>query len=318
MTTPTFPRRHAAHALPIALAAFALAASGCHRSPGATPDAPSVKTIAGVGFDEPENLVYDSVADVYLVSNIVGQPAARDDNGFVSRVSPDGRVLRLKWIAGGVNGATLDAPKGLAIHGDTLAIADVGGVHFFDRRSGAPLGSVAIPGLVMNDLAFGADGTLWVTDTGPDRGSTPPDTTKDLDAVWRVALGGSGAGTVRSAARGLALGRPDGLVLDGAGVLITTFGAHRIERVGAGTPGSWNTAASLPAGRDDGLRRLPDGSLVVTSWDARSVWRVRLGNKPIPILTDVTSPAGVAVDSRRDRLAVTSMQGNAMYLVPLR
>lgn len=319
MTQLLDARRLVAPTVPFVAAALALGASACHRSPELTPDAPSVKTIASVGFDEPENLVYDSVADVYLVSNIVGQPAARDDNGFVSRVSPDGRVLALKWIAGGVNGATLDAPKGLAIHGDTLAVADVGAVHFFDRRTGAPLGSVSIPGLVMNDLAFAPDGTLWVTDTGPDRsGSTPPDTTKDMDAVWRVALRGPNEGRARSAARGLALGRPDGLVLDGAGVLITTFGAHRLERVGAGTPGSWNTAASLPAGRDDGLRRLPDGSLAVTSWDARAVWRLRLGSKPTPILTEVTSPAGVAVDSRRDRLAVTSMQGNAMYLVPLR
>ena len=318
MTTPHVPTHRGTPALSAVVAALTLGATGCHRSPAVTPDAPSVKTIANVGFDEPENLVYDSAADVFLVSNIVGQPAARDDNGFVSRVSSDGRVLALRWIAGGVNGATLDAPKGLAIHGDTLAVADVGAVHFFDRRTGAPLGSVAIPGLVMNDLAFAPDGALWVTDTGPDRGSTPPDTSKDMDAVWRVPLRGSGAGRPHSAARGLALGRPDGLVLDGSGVLITTFGAHRIERVGAGTPGSWNTAASLPAGRDDGLRRLPDGSLVVTSWDARTVWRLRLGSKPVPILAEVTSPAGVAVDARRDQLAVTSMQGNAMYLVPLR
>jgi len=35
------------------------------------------------------------------------------------------------------------------------------------------------------------------------------------------------------------------------------------------------------------------------------------------LLTGVTAPAGVAVDTKRGRLAVTSMQGNAMYLLPL-
>jgi sugar lactone lactonase YvrE len=272
-----------------------------------------VRTIANVGFDEPENLVYDSLSDVYLVSNIVGGPATRDDNGFISRVSPDGQILALKWIAGGVNGAVLDAPKGLAIRGDTLVVADVGGVHLFDRRTGAPIATHAIPGLVMNDVAWGADGTLWITDTGPDRARTPVDTTKDLDALWQILPDGQ----VRAVARGLALDRPDGLLLDDSGALVATFGANRIEHVDATGARERHTVLTLPGGRVDGLRRLPDGGMVVTSWDAMSVYRARPGDSLRVLLTDVTSPAGVAVDTRRGRLAVTSMQGNAMYLLPL-
>jgi len=56
----------------------------------------------------------------------------------------------------------------------------------------------------------------------------------------------------------------------------------------------------------------------VTSWDARAVWRAHPGESPRVLLSGVTSPAGVAVDTRRDRLAVTSMQGNSLYLLPLR
>ena len=54
MTRSILARRRAAQALAMAGAALALGASACHRSPGVTPDAPSVKTIGGVGFDEPE------------------------------------------------------------------------------------------------------------------------------------------------------------------------------------------------------------------------------------------------------------------------
>jgi sugar lactone lactonase YvrE len=307
-------------ALSTMLAAVA-AAAACHRAPpvadvALTPAVLGVTTISNAGFAGPENVVYDSAADVYLVSNVNGGPAARDDNGFVSRVAPDGRVLALRWIAGGVNGAVLDAPKGLAIRGDTLAVADVGAVHFFDRRTGAPLGTVALPGLVMNDVAFTSDGTLWITDTGPNRGTggAPTDTSHDVDAVWRVLPGGR----VRAAARGLALGRPDGIVLDGADALVATFGANRVERVTARGDTGWVGVATLPGGRVDGLRRLPDGALAVTSWDAGSVWRLVPGTAPRTLLTGVESPAGVAVDTRRHRLAVTSMQGNALYLLPLR
>src|SRR4051812_31941164 len=246
----------------------ALLAFGCRHAVVLTPQSDGVTTVANVGFSQPENILYDSLADVYLVSNMgPGDPAARDDNGFISRVSPEGRVLTLRWIAGGQNGAVLDAPKGLTIRGDTLVVADVGGVHLFDRRTGAPLESIKLPGLVMNDVAFAPDGSLWITDTGPDRTPGPVDTTKDLDAVWRVDR----RGRVQAVARGLSLARPDGIVLDGAGALVSTFGANRIERVGSGVGNSVATHATLPGGRVDGLRRLPDGRLVTTSWDAKTV-----------------------------------------------
>ena len=300
--------KHAA----VALAAFVLPAAAHGQKP-LTPKSSSVVKVASVGFSQPENLVYDSVADVYLVSNMgPGDPAARDDNGFISRVTPEGRVLALRWIAGGRNGARLDAPKGLAIRGDTLAIADVGGVHLFDRRSGAPLRSITVPGLVMNDVAYAPDGELWITDTGPDRAKTPVDTSKDMDAVWRVDR----AGHVDNVARGLQLSRPDGIVIDGAGALISTFGANRVERVGPAMPNAWSKV-TLPGGRVDGLRRLADGSLVTSSWDAKTVWRLDGALVPHALFTGVESPAGIALDTRRHRLAVTSMQGNVLYLLPL-
>ena len=298
--------------------ALLVLAAGCHHAPSVEGGAGApVASITNVGFDGPENVVYDSAADVFLVSNIGGDPAARDGNGFVSRVAPDGRVLARRWIAGGVGGARLDAPKGLAIHGDTLAVADLGAVYLFDRRTGAPLGSIAVPGLVMNDLLFAPDGALWITDTGPDRTTTPIDTTHDMDAVWRVGRDGHPS----SISRTLTLDRPDGIAWDGASPIVATFGASRLERVDSSLPGGWTMLCPLPAGRVDGLRRLADGTFVVTSWDAGAVWRVALdGREPhvATLIAGVESPAGVAVDTRRHRLAVTSMLGNAMYLVPLR
>jgi len=295
--------------------ACTVSATSCHQAPAVvTPATATVQTIANAGFNEPENLVYDAASDVYLVSNIVGDPATRDNNGFISRVSPDGRVLTLKWIAGGVNGAVLDAPKGLAIRGDTLAVADVGAVHLFNRRTGAPIATHALPGLVMNDVAWGADGSLWITDTGPDRSKTPVDTSKDMDAIWRITPDGQ----VHAVARGLALERPDGVLLDNGGALVSTFGANRIEQVDVTGRRGQSTVLTLPGGRVDGLRRLPDGAMVVTSWDSKTVWRASPGDSLRVLLRDVTSPAGVAVDTKRARLAVTSMQGNAMYLLPLR
>jgi hypothetical protein len=67
------------------------------------------------GFRAPESVVHDPLTDVYLVSNVGGPPVIFN-HGFISRVSPQGGVLDLKWIEDGVNGATLHGPKGLWLH----------------------------------------------------------------------------------------------------------------------------------------------------------------------------------------------------------
>src|SRR5690242_3865752 len=74
-------------------------------------------TVADSTVKTPESVLYDPMADVYLVSNINGDPLAKDNNGYISRVSPDGKALTVKWIAGGMNGVKLDAPKGTALRG---------------------------------------------------------------------------------------------------------------------------------------------------------------------------------------------------------
>ena len=47
-----------------------------------------------------------------------------DGNGFISRLRPDGTVLTLKWIDGNKEGVTLNAPKGMALHGDRLYVTE--------------------------------------------------------------------------------------------------------------------------------------------------------------------------------------------------
>src|SRR5205823_1591551 len=69
------------------------------------------------GLSAPESVLHDAQADVYLVSNINGSPFAKDDNGFISRLSPSGEVMELKWIDGSRRDVELNAPKGLALLG---------------------------------------------------------------------------------------------------------------------------------------------------------------------------------------------------------
>ncbi len=297
-----------AHALIIGLVLTAGAWPRSVRSSALT-EPPPRPVLQNVGFASPENLVFDPAENVYLVSNMNGDPRAKDGNGFVSRVSADGKLVALKWIDGSRPGTRLDAPKGLAIRGDTLAIADVGCVRLFNLHTGASLGVWNVPGVLLNDVSFAPDGSLYVTDTGADSGKTDP---SDRDAVFHFATADHPTRVIV----GASLFGPDGIVSSDTGFTYSTFKSHLVEHVTRS--GGRRTIATLPGAKVDGLRRLSDGSLVVTSWDAHSVFRIAPDGKLTTVVSGINSPAGVAYDAAQHRLAITSMNGNSMYFVALR
>ena len=96
--------------------------------PTPPPPPAATKVIVVEVFLTPESVLHDPAQDIYFVSNINGSPTAKDNNGFISRVRPDGAVENLKFIEGGHGGVTLNAPKGLAIRGDTLWV-EIGRAH---------------------------------------------------------------------------------------------------------------------------------------------------------------------------------------------
>ena len=71
------------------------------------------------GFSNPESVIYDEANNVLYVSNVNGTPLNKDGNGFISKVSLDGKILKMDWVTG------MDAPKGLAIHNGKLYAADI-------------------------------------------------------------------------------------------------------------------------------------------------------------------------------------------------
>jgi len=138
-----------------------------------TSTAPPKAAVKYTGLATPESVLYDAENDRYLVSNINGKPTEKDNNGFISVLSPDGEITTLKWIEGGKNKVKLDAPKGLALAKGVLYAADITVVRMFDAKTGAPKGDIPVPGSTfLNDLSSGPDGKIYVSDSGLKMGAS--------------------------------------------------------------------------------------------------------------------------------------------------
>jgi hypothetical protein len=256
------------------------------------------------GFQGPESVKYDADLDVWYVSNINGTPVDRDGNGYISRLKGDGTVDSLKFIAGGVNGVKLDSPKGLALQGDTLWVADIVNVRGFNRRTGAPVASIPIKGAkFLNDVAAGEDG-LYVTDTGVE-GSASRLNHVGPDRVYRI----DPKHAVSVAIENDSLAGANGITWDASGrrfVVVPFVG----KTVVAWTPGSKTvTPLGGTKGMADGVELLDGGRILFTSW-ADSSLDVLENGTVTPVSTGLPSPADIGVDTKRNRVAIPLLMEN--------
>jgi hypothetical protein len=112
------------------------------------------------GFAAPESAYYDAPSNAVFVSSINGQILEKDGNGYISRLSPDGKVVSEKWAA------RLNAPKGLRSARGVLYVSDIDEVVGFDIASGREVSRVQVEGAqFLNDLATASDGTVYVSDS---------------------------------------------------------------------------------------------------------------------------------------------------------
>jgi streptogramin lyase len=282
----------------VLLVAVALpACSGADEAPPEAAAAPEPAVVTVGGFSESEAVRHDPVTDVYLVANINGDATEPDDDGFISRVSPDGEILELRWIDGAAGDFTLNAPKGMTLRDGLLFVADIDVVRAFDRETGAHVDDWPIEGAVfLNDLAVATDGTLYATDTGANtlyrfEGSTP------------VVV-----------ASGEEFGDPNGVDTDGDGVVVVLWSGG-VKRVDPETGETTDLVA--PEGPQiDGIVLLADGSYVVSSWSRSAVLRIHPDGSITPVLDPVEQAADIGFDEGRNRILVPTF-GNELHIVPL-
>jgi hypothetical protein len=259
-------------------------------------------TVNEVGFETPASVLYDEVLDIYYVSNVNGGSLDRDGNGFISRLRPNGHLISLRWIEGGEDGVELNAPKGMAILGDTLYVADIDCVRIFDRRSGDPMGSVCPEGATnLHDLAVKRRGPLYVTDRA--------------GALFAI----EGDGSSSEVLRGEELGEPTGIASSVRGVFVAGFQNRSISQL---WPEELKAFVRGRTWKLNGLAITEDGSFVFSNWADSTILFIqssRGGSRGniFTLVQDVPTPGDLGYDGKRNRILVPVLEQNRVFFVDL-
>lgn len=297
----------------LGIAALGVAAiAACKKAEQAKPQQaappPAASKVAQIdSLQTPESVLWDAAQDIYFISNINGNPNVADNNGFISRVKPDSGVEALRFIEGGKKGVTLNAPKGLIIRGDTLWVADIDAVRAFNAKTGKPIATVDLRragAVFLNDLAFGPDGALYITDTGIRFDSTGAMSHPGPDRIFRITADRR----VSVAAEGDALQRPNGIMWDAAEnrFIVVAYGGPSVFqwKLGDKTP----TVIAQGPGGFDGVE-VARGKLLVSSWTDSTVAAYQGGTED-KVISGVPSPAGIGYDAKRNRVLIPVFTGN--------
>jgi sugar lactone lactonase YvrE len=191
------------------------------------------------GLNVPESVIFDAERDQYFVSNIGGQPSEKNAEGFISRLSADGEIVELEWVAG------LNAPKGMGIVENFLYVTDIDRVVKIDISKAEVAEEFAFPdALFLNDIDVDQTGNVYVSDMRAGK-------------VYRIA-----GQTISLMAEGEMMNSPNGLFVDGDHLLIGVRDSILSVPLEGGEPELFIAGT----GGIDGLEKVKEGVYVISDW----------------------------------------------------
>ncbi len=195
------------------------------------------------GFSNPESILPSADGAFFYVTNVAGEGDARDGNGFIARMTPDGTIVTRDWAKG------LDAPKGMALRDGRLYVSDIDDLVVLDAASGAEMTRHVVPGAkFLNDVALAPDGAVLVADSGSARIFALKD---GAVTEWRADA---------------AFDSINGLLPEPGRLVVTTM-AGKLLAVDWTTKAITTLASDL--GQADGVAPLGGGAYLVSEWPGR-------------------------------------------------
>ena len=257
------------------------------------------------GFKSPDTVAVDPETGFIFVSNVNGRATQRDHNGVISLLEPEGKPIHMHFIRSGRGAVDLSAPKGLAVVGPHLYVADLDQVLRFDKKTGRHLGTIDLSLLGARDLtgvAEGPGGVLYVSDAR-------------ADMIFRIDPGQEDLAEVF--ARDKQLGHPTGLVYDAAHRRLLVAGWKSGRLVFIDETGRIVPLMPERFGGLKGLRLDREGNLIFSAFVTGAIYRLKNYESLEVIRRNLVTPANLALAGHGRELFVPSYRGNIVFTVPL-
>ena len=215
-----------------------------------------------------ESVLYDPASGYIYTANIEGDFMEKDGQGSISRVSLEGDIVAVDWVA------SLDAPTGLTIHNGTLYATDIDRIIAIDIETATVSHVYPVDGAVaLNDITVAPDGAVYASDTSGntiyklEHGEVTP-WLEDIDT-------------------------PNGLLYHNEALLVAQWTPETLYRIDVATRERTHLASGLP--QADGVDVFGDNSYLVSSWGGRVFYVGPEGE--VMTLLDTSAEAKNAADA---------------------
>ena len=186
-------------------------------------------------LETPESVYYNEDADILYVSNIAGEPNAKDGKGFISKLSTDGKIIEKEWVKG------LDAPKGMAMMNGNLYVTNVDELVEINTKTGKISNRYKVKNAKFLNDPVTADNKVLFTDMQDNKIYAFQD---GKISVWKES----------------GLKNPNGLAYNNGKVLVASNTLAEVTKDGENKV----LAEGIDAG--DGIGIVDDNSYLVSNW----------------------------------------------------
>ena len=219
----------------------------------------------------PESVLFDKARNVIYVANINGMPTDKDKNGFISKLSVDGKIETLEWVKG------LDAPKGMGIYKNKLYVTDISKIVEIDIEKGKISKTYSVPGAkFLNDITVDTAGVVYFSEYEANKIYT---LTNGKVAVWLDKD----------------LNKPNGLLIESNRLLVAFSGSNDFKSYDLATKTATGIATEIGAG--DGVAYFgKPNHYVVSDWNGTVYLIEPNGNKNIVLDTKADKIQSADID----------------------